>query len=175
MELLLGKELAVMGYAALFGVALGMFYDLFRILRLLMRSKAAAVFVQDLLFFSITALLMSIFVFTFHSGWLRLYIFVCAAAGAALWYMTFGRVFYRLWRRVADKIRHDIAVLSAPLRRIWAKFWQKTAKKRLKKRDKRQKNSKNLFHFRKKHTIIEKSKYAYAQIERESRRDDQKT
>lgn len=172
---MLREELAVMGYAAAFGVALGMLYDLFRVLRLLMRPKAAAVFVQDLLFFSIAALLMSIFVFTFHSGSLRLYIFACAAAGAALWYMTFGRVFYRLWRRVADKIRQDIAVLSAPLRRIWVNFWQKTAEKRLKKREKRQKNSKKLFHFRKKHTIIEKSKYAYAQIERENRRDDQKT
>ena len=164
-----------MGYAALFGVALGLFYDLFRILRLLMRPKPTAVFVQDLLFFSITALLMSIFVFTFHSGLLRLYIFACAAAGAALWYMTFGRVFYRLWRRVADKVRQDIADLSAPLRRIWANFWQKTAEKCKKRREKRQKNSKKLFHFRKKRTIIEKSKYAYAQIERESKRDDQKT
>lgn len=164
-----------MGYATLFGVALGMFYDLFRVLRLLMRPKAVAVFVQDLLFFSVTALLMSIFVFAFHSGLLRLHIFACAAAGAALWYMTFGRVFYRLWRRVADKIRQDIADLSAPLRRIWAKFWQKKAEKRKKKREKRQKNSEKPFHFRKKHTIIEKSKYAYAQMERESKRDDQKT
>ena len=175
MELLLREELAVMGYAAMFGVVLGMLYDLFRVLRLLMRPKPAAVFVQDLLFFSVTALLMSIFVFTFHSGSLRLYIFACAAAGAALWYMTFGRVFYRLWRRVAGKIRQDIADLSAPLRRIWANFWQKTAKKRQKEREKRQKKSKKPFHFRKKHTIIEKSKYAYAQMERESRHDDQKT
>jgi spore cortex biosynthesis protein YabQ len=164
-----------MGYAAMFGVVLGMLYDLFRVLRLLMRPRPAVVFVQDLLFFSVTALLMSIFVFTFHSGSLRLYIFACAAAGAALWYMTFGRVFYRLWRRVAGKIRQDIADLSAPLRRIWAKFWQKTAEKRQKEREKRQKKSKKPFHFRRKHTIIEKSKYAYAQMERESRHDDQKT
>ena len=132
MELLLREELAVMGYAAMFGVVLGMFYDLFRVLRLLMRPKPAAVFVQDLLFFSVTALLMSIFVFTFHSGSLRLYIFACAAAGAALWCMTFGRVFYRLWRRVADKIRRFFAVLSAPLRKIYAKFRQKLIQKRQK-------------------------------------------
>lgn len=172
---MLREELAVMGYAALFGVAVGIFYDLFRVLRLLTRPSAAAVFAEDLLFFAITALLMSIFLFTFHSGMIRLYIFVCAAAGAALWYMTFGRVFYRLWRRVADKIRQGIAVLSAPLRRIWVNFKKKSAEKREKKREKRQKNSKKLFHLRKKHTIIEKSKYAYAQIERESKHDGQKT
>lgn len=172
MEHLLTEELAVMGYAALFGVAVGAFYDLFRVLRLIFRPSAAAVFVEDLLFFSITALLMSIFLFTFHSGVLRLYIFVCAAAGAALWYMTLGRVFYRLWRRVADKIRQAFAVLSAPLRRMWAHFRQKMAQKREKNQEKRQKKTKKLFHLRKKHTIIEGSKYAYAQMERKNKRHD---
>ncbi len=172
MEQLLTEELAVMGYAALFGVAVGVLYDLFRVLRLLFRPTVAAVFVEDLLFFSITALLMSIFLFTFHSGVLRLYIFGCAAAGAALWYMTLGRVFYRLWRRVADKIRRAFAVLSAPLRRIWSKFREKMAQKGEKKKEKRQKNRKKLFHFRKKYTIIEGSKYAYVQIERKNKRHD---
>ncbi len=172
MELLLAEELAVMGYAALFGVAVGVFYDLFRVLRLIFRPTAAAVFVEDLLFFSITALLMSIFLFTFHSGVLRLYILVCAAAGAALWYMTLGRVLYRLWRRVADKIRQAIAVLSAPLRRKWADFREKMAQKREKKKEKGQKNRKKLFHLRKKHTIIEGSKYAYVQMERKNKHHD---
>ncbi len=165
MEQLLTEELAVMGYAALFGVAVGIIYDLFRVLRLLFRPTVAAVFVEDLLFFFLTALLTSIFVFTFHSGVLRLYIVVCAAAGAALWYMTLGRIGYRLWRRAADRIRHMIAVLSAPLRRIWSKFRQKTGKKMKKK-------MKKLFPFGKKHTIIEESKYAYVQRERKNKRHD---
>ncbi len=172
MELLLAEELAVMGYAALFGVAVGVFYDLFRVLRLIFRPTAAVVFIEDLLFFSITALLMSIFLFTFHSGVLRLYILVCAAAGAALWYMTLGRVLYRLWRRVADKIRQTFAVLSAPLRRIWSNFRQKLAEKREKNQEKRQKKLKKPFHLRKKHTIIEGSKYAYVQMERKNKRHD---
>jgi hypothetical protein len=58
---------------------------------------------------------------------------------------------------------------------MWSDLRQKTAEKREKKREKRQKNSKKLFPFRKKHTIIEKSKYAYVQMERENKRDDQKT
>ena len=165
MEQLLRDELAVMGYAALFGVGLAVLYDVFRILRLLLRPSKGRVFVQDLIFFSLAALLTSIFVYTFHSGKLRLYIFACAAAGAALWYMTLGRIFYRLWRRVADRIRQDIAVLSAPLRRIWEKAVD-GLRHRWPARKKTEKKSKKLFHFPKKYNIIDKSKYAYVQKER---------
>lgn len=171
MELVLTEELAVVGYAALFGVGVGILYDVFRVLRLIFRPSAVAVFVEDLIFFFITAWLTGMFIFTFHSGVIRLYIFVSAVAGAALWYMTFGRISYRLWRRVSDKIRRFFAVLSAPLRKIFAKFKQKLAQKRQEKQKKEAKNTKKLFHFRKKHTIIEESKYAYVQKERMNRRE----
>ena len=164
MELILTEELAVVGYAALFGVGVGVLYDVFRVLRLVFRPSAVAVFVEDLIFFFITAWLTGMFIFTFHSGVIRLYIFVSAVAGAALWYMTFGRIFYRLWRRVSDKIRRFFAVLSAPLRKFLAKIKQKIPKKEAK-------NAKKLFHFGKKHAIIEESKYAYVQKERMNRHE----
>lgn len=171
MELVLTEELAVIGYAALFGAGVGILYDVFRVLRLLFRPSAVAVFVEDLIFFFLTAALTGMFIFTFHSGVIRLYIFVSAVAGAALWYMTFGRVCYRLWRRVADKIRRFFAVLLAPLRKIFAKFKQKINQKRQKNKKKEAKNAKKLFHLRKKHTIIEESKYAYVKKERMNRRE----
>lgn len=164
MELILAEELAVVGYAALFGVGVGILYDVFRVLRLIFRPSAVAVFVEDLIFFFITAWLTGMFIFTFHSGVIRLYIFVSAVAGAALWYLTLGRICYRLWRRVADKIRRFFAVLSAPLRKFLAKIKRKIPKKEAK-------NAKKLFHFRKKHTIIEESKYAYVQKERMNRHE----
>lgn len=171
MELILTEELAVVGYAALFGVGVGILYDVFRVLRLIFRPSVVAVFVEDLIFFFITAWLTGMFIFTFHSGVIRLYIFVSAVAGAALWYVTFGKIFYRLWRRVADKIRQFFAVLSAPLRKISAKFKQKLAQKRQKNQKKDIKKSKKRFHFRKKHAIIVPSKYDYVQKERMERRE----
>lgn len=171
MELVLTEELAVVGYAALFGVGVGILYDVFRVLRLLFRPSAVAVFVEDLLFFFITAALTGMFIFTFHSGVIRLYIFVSAVAGAALWYMTLGRICYRLWRGVADKIRRFFAVLSAPLRKSMAKSRKKMNQMRQKNQKKEAKKEKKLFHFRKKHTIIEESKYAYVQKERMNRRE----
>ena len=157
-----------MGYALIFGIGIGILYDLFRIARLLFRSGKTAVVAEDIIFFALSALLMSIFLFTFHSGVLRLYIFLCAAAGAALWYMTFGRILYRLWRRAADRIRRCVAVLSAPLRRKWQE-------KIRKKRKTKQKSAKKPFLFHKKYSIMEGSKYAYVQKEREVNRHVQKT
>ncbi len=164
-----------MGYALIFGIGIGILYDLFRIARLLFRSGKTAVVAEDIIFFALSALLMSIFLFTFHSGVLRLYIFLCAAAGAALWYMTFGRILYRLWRRAADRIRRCVAVLSAPLRRKWQKTRQKWQEKIQKKRKIKQKSAKKPFLFHKKYSIIEGSKYAYVQKEREVNRHVQKT
>jgi spore cortex biosynthesis protein YabQ len=111
-------ELAVLFlYSAALGVAFGVFYDVFRILRRAMRGidrspvGYAVIFVQDILFFVIAAAVSAIFFYKFNSGRVRLSGVAFMILGFSAYYFTVGR----LVMLVADAI---ISFIAEVLRQI---------------------------------------------------------
>lgn len=92
-------ELAVLFlYAAALGVAFGVLYDVFRILRRAVRGidrspvGYALTFAQDILFFVITAAASAIFFYKFNSGRVRLSGVAFMILGFSAYYFTVGRL-----------------------------------------------------------------------------------
>ena len=95
------------------GFLLGAFYDVFRVIRLLMRPSAKVVFFQDLLFFALSSVVTFLFALAVTGGELRFYLFLCLVTGFMAYYFTIGRVV----------VRSAKAVVAAFLK-VWRLFWR---------------------------------------------------
>lgn len=77
------------------GVFLGIFYDVFRIIRLLINPKNLSVFIQDVVYFLISGFATFIFVLIFNYGESRFYILAGEALGWILYHISLGDLTYK--------------------------------------------------------------------------------
>lgn len=73
-----------------FGFLLGVVYDVFRIIRLLITSKKTGVYIQDILYIIFCAFTSFIFILTVTGGNLRFYILLGCLTGWLVYYFSFG-------------------------------------------------------------------------------------
>ncbi|MBQ9861013.1 MAG: spore cortex biosynthesis protein YabQ [Clostridia bacterium] len=115
------------------GFLLGAYYDVFRILRCILRPGTMRVFWQDLLFFLTAAPLVFLFALAVADGVVRLYLFAGLVAGFFAYRYTVGRAVVRfvtaaiawlsrLGRRLYDVIRVPIGALREGCRKLVEKI-----------------------------------------------------
>ena len=85
-------------YAALFGVALGVLYDLLAVLRSYLPQKKAVTVLTDSLFWLIAAVLLLAFVLLVSGGAMRWYVLVGSFFGIFLYKTTISALFFRAIR-----------------------------------------------------------------------------
>lgn len=122
MSFTLEAETQIYLMSVLLGVGIGMVYDLFRAVRIMIRHKKAAVFVEDIVFCALAGFA----VFTFATGLtgkLRVFTIVGMAAGFVLEHFSIGRAAIFLFRKLVELLR---MVFVKPLVGVIHKIGQKT-------------------------------------------------
>lgn len=107
--------------ACLLGAALGMLYDVFRILRIAFPTRPGIVFLEDLLFWIIAALLSFLFLLASSDGVVRVFLLAGELIGGTLYYCTAGRLVMRVARAI---IRAVEAVLRFIFRFLVHPVWR---------------------------------------------------
>ena len=82
--------------ACVAGVLLALFYDVFRISRALLHPRRRSVFLQDLLFFSVSAVVTFLVSLATNSGILRFYLLAGEGLGMCAYFLTLGEITIRL-------------------------------------------------------------------------------
>jgi len=148
-EISAAEQTVIFFQAILLGVIYGLFYEGFRLWRLLFKSKAVAVFLQDIIFFVLCAIDAYSFMLAKSSGQVRGYILLGITLGFVAYYSTIaGPVFLALkWiARVVERVKKALANrIIRPIGVLFRKIFKKaaqTAKKNQKKWKEKQKNSK---------------------------------
>ena len=95
MEQSLASQPVIFGYACLFGAVLGVYYDLFRIIRLLTASERRHVFFQDVFYLVTCGVLTFLFTFATNKGEIRFYILAGEVMGWCVYYLTVGALTLR--------------------------------------------------------------------------------
>ena len=104
------------------GFLLGAFYDVFRVIRLLMRPSAKVVFFQDLLFFALSSVVTFLFALAVTGGELRFYLFLGLVTGFMAGRRFFSRsAFFGNFYAVPSPPWLDFFVKSAAPPRISSK------------------------------------------------------
>lgn len=105
------------------GVLIGLLFDTFRILRRSFKTKDFITYIEDILFWILTGLLLLYSIFTFSNGEIRLYMFMGVLVGCILYMLLISNHFIKInvkimlvLKKIIGKI---IAILIFPLKMIF--------------------------------------------------------
>ena len=147
----LPEQLGTFAYALGFGFFLGIFYDLFRAVRMLFSNGKKAFFAADVLFALFAAFLTFLFTLTVTSGSIRGYVLFGEALGFFVYYFSLGVLFSRFFDKLIAFFRgfslRVYRVVRLPFLRFgkwFAAFFKKNVQKAQKKADFSVKKSKIL-------------------------------
>ncbi len=111
------------------GFLLGAYYDVFRVLRCLLKPGDLRVFWQDVLFFVTSAGAVFLFALAVTDGVLRVYLYIGLVAGFAAYRYTVGRAVVhtvtaacRLLARISRRVRKKTANFTQKLQKKMKKF-----------------------------------------------------
>lgn len=125
-------QLKCFAIAIVVGIALGIVYEAFRLLRLVSPKGKILTFVCDVLFMSVAALVNFILTVVVNIGIVRWYILLGEAVGFIVYMRTVGRIsgaLFRLIRKVIAKILWLIFTPVRLLRGVIIIFFSKLMKK----------------------------------------------
>lgn len=83
--------------ALLAGVAMGIYYDIFRFLRRIFKFSELSVVFQDLLFWITSAVFLFFICLKLNAGFIRIYFVIFAMVGWLIYFMTAGKLIFKLF------------------------------------------------------------------------------
>ena len=105
MELSLSAQTAYFLWSLVFGLALGILYDIVRAVRMVLRAGRVHVMISDIVFFAICGVLTSLFALPFNKGDVRGFIIFGEAVGFLTYRLTLGSVMGKMYAVLARVLR----------------------------------------------------------------------
>lgn len=125
MPLELEVQFNIVFYALAAGFILGIFFDIYRILRGKNGHKII-VMIQDILFWILSALAIFTFLLYTNYAFLGPYVYLCMGVSLFIYLKLFSKVIYKLenilFSGTKTVLRRSYKNASYPLRIIWAKI-----------------------------------------------------
>jgi len=88
------------------GVIIGLIFDIFRVLRRTFKTPNLITYVEDILFWLVTGMLILYTIFKFNNGELRAYIFIGMSLGVVLYALAFSHVFIKINVKILTFIKN---------------------------------------------------------------------
>lgn len=83
-------------FGLLSGIITGVLFDIYRLIRGFENPNKILTIIQDLLFWTLTSIVVFIFLMYTNEGYINFYVYVCLIIGAYLYLKLFSRVFIKL-------------------------------------------------------------------------------
>mgnify|MGYP004529929261 CR=1 FL=1 len=100
---------------SLTGVEIGILFDFFRILRRAIKTGNIVTYIQDILFWVLTGILVLYNIWYFNNGEIRIYMFLGIIIGGLIYMSTLSNIFVKLFTKILSTI---IKVLEIPFKTI---------------------------------------------------------
>lgn len=78
------------------GIVIGILFDVFRITRRSFKTPDFITYIEDIVFWLVTGLILLFTIFTFNNGEIRIYIFVGLILGLCLYILTISKYFIKI-------------------------------------------------------------------------------
>ena len=111
------------------GLVIGLFYEALRFFRMILRHNIIAVCVEDTLYLSICAFISFIIALSVGIGYMRIYYIVFEVMGAALYFLTVGRLLNSILRRISGATKRIIRIAAKKIWHHLGKFFAPIGKK----------------------------------------------
>lgn len=100
------------------GIALGIVYDIFRILRIIVPHNNVLTNLEDIILISAYGIFLMCFAFSLMRGQIRFFFIVGNFLGFILWFFTLGNIVIRVTNRIKEYILKGIKMVTYPIRRL---------------------------------------------------------
>ena len=104
---------------SLTGVEIGILFDFFRILRRTIKTGNIVTYIQDILFWILTGILVLYNIWYFNNGEIRIYMFLGIIIGTLIYMSTLSSIFVKLFTKILSII---IKALEIPFKTIISIF-----------------------------------------------------
>lgn len=106
------------------GVIISIIFDIFRILRKTFKTPDLITYIEDIIFWILTGLIVLFSIFLFNNGELRLYIFIGIIIGIVLYMLFISKCFIRFNVFIINLIKNIIAkilhIILKPIKYIYS-------------------------------------------------------
>ena len=98
------------------GVIIGLLYDLFRILRKTFKTVDFVTYIEDILFWILTGIIIIFFLYNFSDGSLRLFMVFGLIIGILIYMVTFSKIIIKFSMIVINVLKKIICILLVPIK-----------------------------------------------------------
>lgn len=137
-----------------FGFLLGVLYDIFRTLRMIISERAFFVITMDILYFCTCAFCNFCFAMALDNGRIRAFVALGEALGWIIYYFSFGAIALKVAARTVRLVHGAAALIFAPVKRLARVIRRRRAKSAAFLKKTLQKNDKNAKFILQKHRGI---------------------
>lgn len=129
MEITLSSQVQIFLLACALGVLLSIFYDVFRVLRMVAQWQTLQIFFHDIIYFTVCGFFTFTFALATNCGNVRFYIVAGEIIGWCVYHLTIGEFMMRALMRVVNFLRGLLKKgklkFVAPLRAMRGKLGKK--------------------------------------------------
>ncbi len=111
----MANETVLFFFSCLFGVGLGVLYDVFRVLRLILSPPRGLLFALDVLYALLCCVVLFFFFLIFNNGLPRVFLLLGSFLGAVIYRLTVSRLVLSLFGRAWRGVRRIISWLASKL------------------------------------------------------------
>lgn len=101
------------------GVAIGVLFDFFRILRRSIKTSNIITYIEDVLFWILTGLLVLYNIWYFNNGEIRIFMFLGIILGVLIYMSTLSNILIKIFSTILQTI---IKILEIPIKAIGTLF-----------------------------------------------------
>lgn len=111
---------------SLTGIAIGILFDFFRIFRRIIKTGNIITYLEDILFWILTGILVLYNIWYFNNGEIRIYMFLGIIIGTFIYMSTISNIFIKIFTKILSTI---IKLLKIPLKIFTLSNFMKYVKK----------------------------------------------
>lgn len=97
------------------GVIIGILFDTFRILRKSFKTNDILTYVEDILFWILTGIILLYSIFTFSNGEIRFYMFIGIFLGCIIYMLLISKYFIEINVKIILSIKKVILIIFSPI------------------------------------------------------------
>ena len=121
----INEEIYLFGLSCLFGIIIGVCYDVFRTARILFPHNTALVVIEDVVFMAFYAVFLSSFATVCARGELRFYYVIGNAIGFIFYFFTLGSIVISAMKKIYYAVAKMLSVAFTPVRSVYVKLQEK--------------------------------------------------
>lgn len=116
------KELCILLIFFATGVVIGLLFDMFRITRKSFKTPNIITYIEDMLFWILSGILILYVIFTFTTGEVRLYMILMIIIGTSIYFMTISKYFIIINLKILSTTKSIILFILKPFGYVASKI-----------------------------------------------------